>query len=156
MKPKRTQSTYKFYEEAIRLHIVPLIGKKRVSFCPDSYWHLADGIEYRECQGSLLWTRPKTLAGKRMVPIMKPRLATLEVHREQTADWPNPHNLVWHRRDGRSIGEKQVMGTLEEPPRHGRTAARRPDPHPGGEAAIRLSEVSSTSRIRAAGRSQAP
>ncbi|MGV0595650.1 tyrosine-type recombinase/integrase [Mycolicibacterium porcinum] len=82
-------------------------GKKRMSFCPNAHWVIAAGYEYRECQGSLLWTRPKTLAGKRMVPIVKPLLAMLEVHREQTKHWPNPHNLVWTHPDGRPIGEKQ-------------------------------------------------
>lgn len=82
-------------------------GKKRVSYCPGAHWDIAAGYEYRECSGSLLWTRPKTLAGKRIVPIAEPLMRMLEVHREQTADWPNPHNLVWAHPDGRPIGEKQ-------------------------------------------------
>lgn len=84
-------------------------GKVRVSFCPSAYWDIAAGIEYRECvgSGSLLWTRPKTDAGKRIVPIVAPLLEMLKIHRRDTAADPNPHDLVWAHRDGRPIGEKQ-------------------------------------------------
>lgn len=82
-------------------------GKQRVSACPQAFWDLAPGIEYRECQGSLLWTRPKTDAGKRMVPIVAPLLEMLVTHHRDTISGENPHNLVWHWPDGRAIGEKQ-------------------------------------------------
>lgn len=82
-------------------------GKVRVSFCPGAHWDLPPDTEYRECRGALLWTRPKTAAGKRIVPIIPPLVEMLRVHLRETADWPNPHNLIWRNRDGRPIGEKQ-------------------------------------------------
>lgn len=82
-------------------------GKKRGHACPGAYWDLAPGIEWRECRGSMLWTRPKTDAGKRMVPIVAPLLEMLRAHYRATGNDPNPHNLVWHWPDGKPIGEKQ-------------------------------------------------
>lgn len=78
-------------------------GKQRVSFCPGAHWDIAADIEYRECHGSLLWTRPKTAAGKRIVPIVEPLQEMLKLHRQATG----PTGLVWRHRDGRPIGEKQ-------------------------------------------------
>jgi len=76
-------------------------GKKRPSFCPDARWDLPADFEFRECKGSLLWTRPKTSAGTRLVPIVAPLRIMLEQHRE--VEGPNPYNLVWHRRDGHPL-----------------------------------------------------
>lgn len=78
-------------------------GKTRPSFCPQARWDFNDEFVYRECIGSLVWTVPKTAAGTRIVPIVPPLLAMLEQHHADTAEQPNPHGLVWHRRDGRPI-----------------------------------------------------
>lgn len=79
-------------------------GKKRASFCPQSHWDLPAGFEFRECLGSLLFTRPKTNAGTRIVPIVPPLQAMLEQHQQRQG--PNPHNLVWHRPDGRPLTQQ--------------------------------------------------
>jgi integrase len=76
-------------------------GKKRASFCPDARWDLPAEFEFRECRGSLMWTRPKTSAGTRIVPIVAPLKAMLDQH--QQVGGPNPHNLVWHRPDGHPL-----------------------------------------------------
>lgn len=76
-------------------------GKKRPSFCPQTRWDLPAKFEYRECRGSLLWTRPKSEAGTRIVPLVAPLIAMLEQH--QSVVGPNAHNLVWHRPDGHPI-----------------------------------------------------
>jgi integrase len=76
-------------------------GKKRPTFCTNPQWELPASFEKRECLGSLLWTRPKTSAGTRIVPIVAPLRAMLEQHRDVAG--PNPHNLVWHRLDGHPI-----------------------------------------------------
>ncbi|SPM35783.1 integrase [Mycobacterium rhizamassiliense] len=76
-------------------------GKKRASFCSQARWDLPAGFEYRECVGTLLWTRPKTQAGTRLVPIVEPLRVMLDRHRQRPG--PNPHNLVWHRPDGRPL-----------------------------------------------------
>ncbi|QZT61297.1 tyrosine-type recombinase/integrase [Mycolicibacterium austroafricanum] len=82
-------------------------GRVRVGFCPQAHWDIAPGIEYRECRGSLLWTRPKTESGKRAIPIAAPLLEELQNHLDATKDDPNPYGLVWHHRDGRPLLEKQ-------------------------------------------------
>ncbi|MGV0042073.1 tyrosine-type recombinase/integrase [Mycobacterium colombiense] len=80
-------------------------GKKRPGFCPQARWDLPADFEYRECHKSLLWTRPKTQAGDRWVPIIAPLLAQLaELHDRQGH---NPHDLVWHYPDGRPIGPRE-------------------------------------------------
>jgi integrase len=62
--------------------------------CPQRKWDLPSNFEYELCEGSLLWTRPKTEAGIREIPIVAPLLGTLKnMHANQG---PNPHNLVWH------------------------------------------------------------
>lgn len=76
-------------------------GKKRPSFCPQAHWDVPGDFEYRECVGTLLWTRPKTSAGTRVVPIVEPLRVMLEKHQQRPE--PNPHNLVWHRPDGRPL-----------------------------------------------------
>lgn len=50
-----------------------------------------------------MWTKPKTTAGTRIVPIVAPLLAMLEQHSADSAGEPNPYGLVWHRRDGYPI-----------------------------------------------------
>ena len=64
----------------------------RPGYCPQAHWDLPDGYEYRECYRSLLWTRPKSSAGTRIVPIVPPLLAMLKQRAKRTG--PNPHNLV--------------------------------------------------------------
>lgn len=80
-------------------------GRKRPGWCPQSRWDLPPNFDYEVCHLSLVWTRPKTAAGERYVPIVAPLLVKL---REQHgADGPNPHNLVWHHPDGRPIGPRE-------------------------------------------------
>jgi integrase len=71
-------------------------GRRRPSACPKATWELPAGFDYRETEGSLLLTRPKTKAGWRQVPLAGPLLAMLRAHRAATAGQPNPHDLVWH------------------------------------------------------------
>lgn len=78
-------------------------GKKRASFCPGARWDFNDDFVYRECIGSLVWTKPKSAAGTRIVPLMPVLLAMLQQHLVDTAHQPNPHGLVWHRADGYPI-----------------------------------------------------
>lgn len=70
-------------------------------WCPQAKWDLQPDFEYRECHLSLLWTRPKTSAGTRYVPIRPGLLSLLRIMYAQ--EGPNPHNLVWHHDDGRPI-----------------------------------------------------
>ena len=83
----------------------PTCGKKRPGNCPDAYWYFAPGHEYRECHLSMVWTRTKTEAGTRVIPLVPALAEMLSIHRQATAGQPNPHGLVWHHGDGRPITE---------------------------------------------------
>ena len=72
-------------------------GMKKSSFCPQAHWKFPPHMEWRECEKTLVWTRPKTKAGTRIVPLVP---AMVDVLRELRAG-PNPHNLVVHHDDGR-------------------------------------------------------
>jgi integrase len=78
-------------------------GKKMPSFCPQSRWGFNDDFVYRECIGSLVWTKPKSAAGTRIVPLVPFVAISLERHLADTAGLPNPHQLVWRRADGRPL-----------------------------------------------------
>lgn len=80
-------------------------GFKRVSFCPRAYWDFPPGFEWIPCEGTLIWTRPKSAAGIRRVPLTAGMLAALRVLKAN--DGYNPHNLVFHHPDGKPISQDQ-------------------------------------------------
>ena len=79
-------------------------GRQKPGFCPQAHWNLPPGFEYLECYRSLCWTRPKSNAGTRIVPIAAPLLLLLREHAKSDAG--NPLNLVWHHPDGRPYSQK--------------------------------------------------
>jgi integrase len=80
-------------------------GRVKYSFCPQARWDFPNDFEYRECERSLVWTRPKTQRSDRGVPIIAPLQILLE--RLASADGFNPHNLVFHHSDGTPITQSQ-------------------------------------------------
>lgn len=80
-------------------------GFKRVSFCPRAHWDFPPGFEWIPCEGTLIWTRPKSAAGIRRVPLTPGMLAALRLLK--ASDGRNPHNLVFHHRDGKPISQDQ-------------------------------------------------
>lgn len=100
-----------------------LCGRARPGWCPQACWDFKPGFEYRDCHRSTVWTRPKTKAGTRIVPIVPPLLAMLDAHRGATEGQPNPYGLVWHHIDGRPIAPKddaadwaRVLAAAQLPP----------------------------------------
>lgn len=83
----------------------PRCGKVRVGYCPDRVWDFDPAFEYRECYRSLVFTRPKSVAGERYIPMAPLLRESLRVHIELDRD-PNPHGLVWHHRDGRPLSQE--------------------------------------------------
>ncbi|AXH46882.1 endonuclease [Mycobacterium phage Aminay] len=81
-------------------------GRERPAYCPQRSFDVDPGDDYMELWKGMAWTRPKTTAGKRVVPVLPALARRLVEHQAATADEPNPHNLVWHHRDGRPIGHK--------------------------------------------------
>lgn len=98
-------------------------ARKKPGYCPHRQWDFEDGFEYRPCYKAFVWTRPKSGAGKRIVPIIPPLHAMLVQHQRATAAGPNPHNLVWHHTDGRPISRhddgkawRAILAAAELPP----------------------------------------
>jgi integrase len=71
------------------------------AYCPEGRWDFPDGYEYRECYKSLVWTRPKTQTGVRIVPLIPGLVEMLRQHAKVVE--PNPYALVWHNVDGRPL-----------------------------------------------------
>lgn len=80
-------------------------GKVKAAYCPQRRWELPPNFEYEPCYRSLVFTRPKTEAGRRFIPIVAPLLVKLRELSEQPT--VNPHGLVWHYPDGRPIGPRE-------------------------------------------------
>lgn len=57
-----------------------------------------DGYEARQISGAIHLVRPKTRAGRRVVPLVGPMLEELALWR--TAGYASPHGLVWPEPDG--------------------------------------------------------
>lgn len=81
-------------------------GKRRPGWCPKRKWNLPPGFEHEICHRSLVWTKPKTKAGTRLVPIAEPLRLLLMEHKARTDDADNLHQLVWHYADGRPINPR--------------------------------------------------
>lgn len=81
-------------------------GRVKGAYCPEREYDIDPGDDVIICHRGLGWIRPKTAAGKRLTPLIDPLARRLQAHRQATADQPNPHNLVWHHRDGRPISHK--------------------------------------------------
>lgn len=77
-------------------------GKVRMSFCPGAHWNFPAWMEWRECEGTMVWTRPKSRAGQRLIPIIPEMVPVLA---ELRAAVPNPHGLVFHHDDGRPFSQ---------------------------------------------------
>jgi integrase len=80
-------------------------GKMHGGRCTDPDWDVPVKFEYKPLHASLALTRPKSESGKRWVPIIEPlRLALSTLHDLDVG--ANPHNLVFHRVDGRPVDPK--------------------------------------------------
>jgi integrase len=80
-------------------------GMVKSSYCPGAHWKFPPGMLWRECRGTLVWTRPKTRAGVRIVPLI-PQMADV-LRTIKASDGPNPHNLVFHHPDGAPFTQEQ-------------------------------------------------
>jgi integrase len=80
-------------------------GHTRPGFCPQAKWKVPPGFDMQPCHKSLAFTRPKTKAGSRIVPLIGPMWAMLR--HLYTNDTNNPHDLVWHHPDGRPFSQEE-------------------------------------------------
>jgi site-specific recombinase XerD len=89
-------------------------GKVRQSFCPDAEWDFPKSLEWRPCTGTLVWTRPKTKAGKRLIPLVPALVEILRGLRGEEVFSPNRHGLVFHHPDGRPISTEDDQQAWRE------------------------------------------
>lgn len=78
----------------------PACGAKRGNECPSRKVTFPADYEFRHITGGLWWTRPKSSAGWRIIPLVEPLRSIINRHIEATAGQPNPHGLVWTNVDG--------------------------------------------------------
>lgn len=76
-----------------QLQSLPYLDRKAQTF------RVPDGYEVRRLTGALHLVRPKSSAGKRIIPLVPWMTAALIAWREVAP--PSPHGLVWPRADGR-------------------------------------------------------
>lgn len=77
-------------------------GRTRAGSCPQRRLKIPDAFDYRQLDGRLCLIRPKS--GKpRAVPLVPALTRALGRYLEATADWPNPHGLIWRHPDGSPI-----------------------------------------------------
>lgn len=80
-------------------------GMVKGGYCPDRFLRTRSDFEYRRIEGGLYWTRPKSLAGWRIIPLVDPLRTLLERHIATLE--PGPHGLVFTRDAGRPIDPDQ-------------------------------------------------
>lgn len=95
-------------EELVREHGCDgTCGYKRGANCPQARWRVPDGFENRHLEGRFHLTRPKSVKGQRVVPLIPQLGEAIRRHLDATADIPNPHRLIWRNPDGSPITARQ-------------------------------------------------
>lgn len=74
-------------------------GFKRAAACEDKRLDVPADHEYRHIEGGLYFTRPKSRAGWRIIPLVSPLRETLQGHLATME--PNRHGLLFATPDGR-------------------------------------------------------
>jgi integrase len=74
-------------------------GFIRPASCPDKELKVPADYEYRHVEGGLYFTRPKSRAGWRIIPLVSPLRETLEVHMAEAT--PNPYGLLFTTEAGK-------------------------------------------------------
>ncbi|MHA6556194.1 tyrosine-type recombinase/integrase [Corynebacterium pyruviciproducens] len=80
--------------------------QKFAAQCPQREHDVPSHFELRECHGSRVFTRPKTAAGLRVVPIPAPLIAVL--HEQMSTQPAAENNLVWVTREGLPLAQKKI------------------------------------------------
>lgn len=72
-------------------------GYKYAAYCPKKKLSIPSGYEWREVKDGLYWTRPKSKAGWRIIPLVDPLASLLNQYRKIAPT--NPWGLVFTRPD---------------------------------------------------------
>jgi integrase len=72
-------------------------GKKRAGSCPQRALDVKPDFEYRQVDGALCLTRPKSQAGWRVIPLPAFVVMALRNHRDDSRPYdPSDDNATWH------------------------------------------------------------
>lgn len=86
-------------------------GYRRAASCPERWVETPNDFEYRHVSGGLYWTRPKSSAGWRVIPLVEPLRSRLEEWRAVAPS--NPHGLVFTDR-GAAIDPNNVSKVWQD------------------------------------------
>lgn len=78
-------------------------GRKRGTDCTQRKLTSPADWENRHIIGGLWWSRPKSSAGWRIIPLVSPLREMLELRLRESVTEPNPHGLVWTQPNGRPV-----------------------------------------------------
>lgn len=82
-------------------------GKKRAAFCYAREFRISDGFEAVQIVDSWHWTRPKTKAGKRLIPLVPWMVDALKQWRKVAPE--SPHGLVWPGPGGKPLDPRDDL-----------------------------------------------
>lgn len=85
----------------------PNCGRKTGGGCPKRTHDVPRDYEHHPVDGGLCFTRPKTKASIRAIPIPPLLVQALATHKKNTP--AGDHDLVWVRKDGKPWRHKQVL-----------------------------------------------
>jgi len=71
--------------------------------CPSRKLTAPADWEHRHALGGLWWSRPKSSAGWRVIPLVEPLLSIIERRHEASVLEPNPYGLAWTQPNGRPL-----------------------------------------------------
>lgn len=89
-------------------------NRKRGTDCPDRTIRHPVDWEHQYLTRTLWLARPKSVSGKRIIPLVEPLASELAQHLTTTADEVNPFNLVWHKDDGSPLDGHQISREWHE------------------------------------------
>ena len=87
-------------------------GRKRGTDCPQKRLNVPADYEYRHITGGLFWTRPKSSAGWRIIPLEEPLRSILQTHLMNAP--ANEYGLVWTQASGWPLDPDQTTSDWEK------------------------------------------
>ncbi len=94
-------------------------GRTRGTDCPKRTIDAPADWEHRPITGALYWSRPKSKAGWRVIPLVEPLRSIIRRRIDVAATEPNPYGLVWtsdQKRSKGGIGSEHKLLPLDGSP----------------------------------------
>lgn len=91
-------------------------GFKMGTRCPTRTIDAPADWEHRVIEGGLYWSRPKSKAGWRIIPLVEPLRSIMELRIAAAKHEPNPHGLVWTSDQKHARGRSDIVYPLDGSP----------------------------------------